>query len=118
MRTKVYKTIRGLIRQKDHSSLSVEEILDESYLNKEGYYQKFRLCDDALREFTDGICSTLDMRDKDDVFDNIKWHRVTNCGILKRIGVELRNGKLHYSYNSGQDYPSETRLVRKILRCK
>ena len=119
MRTKSYKTICGLIRQKYYSFLSVTEILSGEYYHKYGWYQKFILTDEALREFTDGICSTLNMKDKDDVFDNIRFGRVKECGILKRIGVEcLRSGKLCYTYMAGQDYPSEARFVRKLLRCK
>jgi len=119
MRTRTYKTIRGLMRQMSYCQLSVDDVLSGSFVNKKGCYQNFRLTDEALREFTDGICGALGMRDKDDVFENIKWSRVKNCGIMRRIGVDLlRSGKLRYEYTAGQDYPSETRLVRKLLRCK
>lgn len=118
MRTKSYKTIRGLIRQKYYKFLSVTDILSGEYYHKYGWHQKFILTDEALREFADGICSTLNMKDKDDVFDNIRFGRVKGCGILERIGVELCRGKLYYTYMAGQDYPSEARFVRKLLRCK
>lgn len=119
MRTRKYKTIRGLMRQKYYGFLSVSDVICGSYYHKHGWHQPFILTDEVLREFTDGICSTLNMKDKDFVFDNIRLGRVENCGILKRIGVEyLRNGKLYYTYTAGQDYPSEARFVRKLLRCK
>ena len=119
MRKRSYKTIRGLMRQKFYGFLSVSDILNGTYYHKYGLHQKFVLADDALREFTDGICGALNMKDKDSVFDNIRFGRVKNCGILERIGVEyLRSGKLRYTYTAGQDYPSEARFVRKLLRCK
>lgn len=119
MRKRSYKTIRGLMRQKHYAFLSVTDILSGEYYHKYGWYQKFVLTDDALREFTDGICGTLNMKDKDYVFDNVRFGRIKDCGILERIGVErLSSGKLHYTYTAGQDYPSEARFVRKLLRCK
>ena len=119
MRKRNYKTIRGLMRQKYHGFLSVSDVICGSYYHKHGFFQTFTLRDEALREFTDGVCSTLNMKDKDDVFDNIRFGIVKNCGILKRIGVEhLSSGKLHYTYTACQDYPSEARIVRKLLRCK
>ena len=118
MRKRSYKTIRGLMRQKFYGFLSVSDILNGTYYHKYGWHQKFVLTDDALREFTDGICGTLNMKDKDYVFDNVRFGRIKNCGILERIGVELYRGKLHYTYMAGQYYPSEARYVRKLLRCK
>lgn len=119
MRTRKYKTIRGLMRQKYYGFLSVSDVICGRYYHKYGWYQKFILTDEALREFTDGICGTLNMKDKDFVFDNIRLGRVEACGILERIGVEyLRSGKLYYTYMTGQDYPTEARFVRKLLRCK
>ena len=118
MRKRSYKTIRGLMRQKFYEFLSVSDILYGTYYHKYGWIQPFTLTDAALREFTDGICSALNMKDKDEVFDNIRLGRVKSCGILKRICVELHNGKLHYTCMAGQDYPSEARYVRKLLRCK
>lgn len=118
MRKRSYKTIRGLMRQKYYEFLSVLDVISGSYYHKHGWYQPFTLTDEALREFTDGICGALNMKDKDRVFENIRFGIVENCGILKRIGVELYRGKLHYTYTAGQDYPSEARCVRKLLRCK
>ena len=119
MRKRNYKTIRGLMRQKFYGFLSVADVVSGSYQHKHGFFQPFTLTDEALREFTYGICGALNMKDKDSIFDNIRFSRVKNCGILKRIGVEyLSSGKLSYTYMAGQDYPSEARFVRKLLRCK
>ena len=119
MRKINYKTIRGIMRQKYYGFLSVADVICGSYYHKHGFFQPFTLTDEALREFTDGICVALNMKDKDSIFDNIRFGSVKNCGILKRIGVEyLSSGKLSYTYMAGQDYPSEARFVRKLLRCK
>lgn len=118
MKKRSYKTIRGLMRQKYYKLLSVSDIISGSYYHKHGWFQPFTLTDEALREFTDGICGALNMKDKDSVFENIRFGRVENCGILERICVELYNGKLNYMYIAGQDYQPEARFVRKLLRCK
>lgn len=116
-RTRVYKTVKGIMRQM-HGRLSVDDVLSGRYNNSKHGYVNFRFTDEALREFSDGVCSALNMRDKDDVFYNIKHKLVEQCGIIDRISVSLYRGELDYSYCAGQDYPSEARLVRKLLRCK
>lgn len=119
MRKRNYKTIRGLMRQNFHGFLSVADVISGYYYHKHGFHQPFTLTDEALREFTDGVCGALNMKDKDSIFDNIRFGRVEDRGVLERIGVEhLSSGKLHYTYTAGQDYPSEVRCVRKLLRCK
>lgn len=118
MRKRNYKTIRGLMRQKYYGFLSVSDVISGSYYHKYGWHQPFTLTDEALRDFTDGICGALNMKDKDSIFNNIRLGRVKDCGILERIGVELYSGKLYYTYMAGQYYPSEARYVRKLLRCK
>lgn len=106
------------MKQSLWNNLSVSDILRGTFTNKRNKMQKFRLDDGALREFTNGICDALNIRDKDAVFENLKYSRVKDCGILSRIGVAVYNKKLHFSYTAGQEYNSETRLVRKLLRCK
>ena len=44
--------------------------------------------------------------------------RIEQCGILSRLVATERDGKIRYVYYAGQDYPSEARLVRKILRAR
>ena len=79
----------------------------------------FKLSEEALRDFVYGICGSLCMRDKDVVYNNILHHNIKDCGILERLVVRHeKTYGLFYSYYAGQDYYSETRIVRKLLRCK
>ena len=95
MRKRNYKTIRGLMRQKYYGFLSVADVVSGEYYHKSGWCQPFSLTDEALREFTDGICGALNMKDKDSIFDNIRCVRGKSWGMLERSGVEyLRSGRL------------------------
>ena len=117
-RTLHYKTIQGLIRQSQYGTITVSNVICGRFFHKQHGWMSFKLSDDALKAFTDGVCTALNMRDKDDVLYNIKRSRIENCGILDRIRVVGYKGKLCYEYVAGQDYPYETRIVRKLLRCK
>ena len=90
MRKRNYKTIRGLMRQKYHGFLSVADVVSGEYYHKNGWCQPFALTDEALREFTDGICGALNMKDKDSIFDNIRFVRVKNSR-LKQTNTSLRS---------------------------
>lgn len=118
MRTRVYKTLVGLLRQSYYEQLSFNDILGGRFYDKSHEWCPFRLSDEALKEFAFGVCAALNMRDKDDVLRNVATRRVKSCGILDRLYVSLYKKELHYGYCAGQDYTSETRLVRKLLRCK
>lgn len=56
--------------------------------------------------------------DEDDILRNVTNRSVRSCGILGRLLVSMYKKELSYGYCAGQDYPSEARLVRKLLRCK
>lgn len=118
MRTRVYKTLGGFLRQSYYKQLSFSDILDGRFYDKSHELCPFRLSDEAMKTFVFGVCAALNMRDKDDILRNVTRHRVKDCGILDRLYVSMYKKELHYAYCAGQDYVSETRLVRKLLRCK
>lgn len=118
MRTRVYKTLGGLLRQSYYKQLSLNDILDGHFYDKSREWRPFRLSDEALKEFVYGVCAALNMRDKDDVLRNVTTRTVKSCVTLDRLHVYLYKKEPRYSYSAGQDYISETRLVRKLLRCK
>lgn len=118
-RTINYKSLRGILRQTLHNELSVSDVICGRFYHKTLGWVSFRLSDDAMRTFVFGICHILNMRrDRDIVYYNIRNHRIEDCGILERATVRHETDGLYFSYCAGQDYPSEARLVRRLLRCK
>ena len=105
-----YQSLLGIIRSHFGKQLSMYSFLD--------YVREGTLSTDDVRDFVKGVCDALDMKDWADVLDNVFSCRVEQCGILRRIIATERGGKIRYAYYAGQDYTSETPLVRKILRTR
>ncbi|WP_278812400.1 hypothetical protein [Leyella stercorea] len=118
MKKKTYKTLAGLLRANGAQQFTMSDFLSgEIYKRRYGEYVKFELTDSALRELSDGFCQALgcQKRKYDEVFHNMKYGRIQNCGILSRLWVELRGNKPSFTYCVGQDGDYEYPLVKRIL---
>ena len=119
MRTRKYKTLRGMLRAYDKKQFTMSDFLSgrEVYDYKSLKWFKIELSDEALRELSDGFCYALSCqkRKQDTVFFNMKYHRILDEGILSRLWVELWKGKPHFTYCVGQDGDYEYPLVKRIL---
>lgn len=119
MKKRTYKTLAGLLRAYDKKQFTMDDFLSkrEVYDRKSGEWIDFELTDSALRELSDGFCQALgcQKRKYDEVFHNMKYGRIQNCGILSRLWVELRGSKPSFTYCVGQDGGYEYPLVKRIL---
>lgn len=119
MRIRKYKTLRGMLRAYDKKQFTMSDFLSgrEVYDYKSRKWFKIELSDEALRELSDGFCYALSCqkRKRDEVFYNMKYGRIEQCGILSRLWVELRGNKPSFTYCVGQDGDYEYPLVKRIL---
>lgn len=119
MRTRKYKTLKGMLRAYDKKQFTMSDFLSgrEVYDYKSRKWFKIELSDEALRELSDGFCYALSSqkRKRDEVFYNMKYGRIEQCGILSRLWVELRGNKPSFTYCVGQDGDYEYPLVKRIL---
>lgn len=119
MRTRKYKTLRGMLRAYDKKQFTMSDFLSgrEVYDYKSRKWFKIELSDEALRELSDGFCYALSCqkRKRDEVFYNMKYGRIEQCGILSSLWVELRGNKPSFTYCVGQDGDYEYPLVKRIL---
>lgn len=119
MKKRTYKTLAGLLRAYDKKQFTMDNFLSKRkvYNRKSGEWIDFELTDSALRELSDGFCQALgcQKRKYDEVFHNMKYGRIQNCGILSRLWVELRGNKPSFTYCVGQDGGYEYPLVKRIL---
>lgn len=118
MKKKTYKTLAGLLRANGEQQFTMSDFLGgQIYDNKHYKWRPFELTDNALRELSDGFCQALgcQKRKYDEVFHNMKYGRIQNCGILSRLWVELRGNKPSFTYCVGQDGDYEYPLVKRIL---
>lgn len=119
MRTRKYKTLKGMLRAYDKKQFTMSDFLSgrEVYDYKSRKWFKIELSDEALRELSDGFCYALSCqkRKRDEVFYNMKYGRIEQCGILSRLWVELRGNKPSFTYCVGQNGDYEYPLVKRIL---
>lgn len=118
MKKKTYKTLAGLLRANGEQQFTMSDFLGgQIYNNKHYKWRPFELTDSALRELSDGFCQALgcQKRKYDEVFHNMKYGKIENCGILSRLWVELRGNKPSFTYCVGQDGDYEYPLVKRIL---
>ncbi len=118
MKKRTYKTLAGLLRANGEQQFTMSDFLGgQIYDNKHYKWRPFELTDSALRELSDGFCQALgcQKRKYDEVFHNMKYGRIQNCGILSRLWVELRGNKPSFTYCVGQDGDYEYPLVKRIL---
>lgn len=119
MKKRTYKTLAGLLRAYDKKQFTMDDFLSKRkvYDRKSGEWIDFELTDSALRELSDGFCQALgcQKRKYDEVFHNMKYGRIQNCGILSRLWVELRGNKPSFTYCVGHDGGYEYPLVKRIL---
>lgn len=118
MKKRTYKTLAGLLRANGEQQFTMSDFLGgQIYDNKHYKWRPFELTDNALRELSDGFCQALgcQKRKYDEVFHNMKYGRIENCGILSRLWVELRGNKPSFTYCVGQDGDYEYPLVKRIL---
>lgn len=118
MKKRTYKTLAGLLRANGAHQFTMSDFLGgQIYNNKHYKWRPFELTDNALRELSDGFCQALgcQKRKYDEVFHNMKYGRIQNCGILSRLWVELRGNKPSFTYCVGQDGDYEYPLVKRIL---
>lgn len=118
-RTIHYKTLRGFMRAFQDNQFSVSDFLDGHYWRRSDDVQVyFKLSDEALMEFVKGICWAMDAKQIDRVFDNLKNHKIKDCGILRRLRCEkYPDGKIGFTYCAGQEAISESMFVRRKLYC-
>ena len=118
MKKRTYKTLAGLLRANGEQQFTMSDFLGgQIYDNKHYKWRPFELTDNALRELSDGFCQALgcQKRKYDEVFHNMKYGRIENCGILSCLWVELRGNKPSFTYCVGQDGGYEYPLVKRIL---
>lgn len=118
MKKRTYKTLAGLLRANGEQQFTMSDFLGgQIYDNKHYKWRPFEPTDNALRELSDGFCQALgcQKRKYDEVFHNMKYGRIENCGILSRLWVELRGNKPSFTYCVGQDGGYEYPLVKRIL---
>ena len=102
IRTMHYKTLKGLISKTNQFNLN--NFFDKRFYHKEKGHINFSLSIELEREIENLFLSFLGL-------SSFNYSR--NYGIFNRLIIEK---DLKVKYIAGQDYPSEFRYIKKLLK--
>ncbi len=100
-KTHKYKTLKGLI--KNTQQFSLYTFLSERYYHNKTGWGKLKLSDELKKEVYNLFSS---------VVGDFNIY-VSTCGMFERLIISKR---FNCEYIAGQDYPSEIRYLKKLLR--
>lgn len=109
MKTKRYKTLKGLMKALNTSQLSVLDMnRGQAWFRSEEKTCKFELPEKVREEFYMGCAKVVWRNPKDWQAQRLQHY---NAGIMGRLWF---NGK-RYEYCAGQDYPGEIRFIQNKI---
>lgn len=109
MKTKRYKTLKGLMKALNTHQLSVLDMnRGQAWFPSEEKTCKFELPEDVLHEFYSGCAKVVWRNPKDWQIQRLRHY---NAGIMRRLWF---NGE-RYEYCAGQDYPGEIRFIQNKI---
>jgi hypothetical protein len=112
MRTKKYKTLKGLISQ-NGGQFSFNDFHANRMFHKDLGWITFRLPDSEKDKGYKLLAGTI-YSNAEKMYTRLKFYRGRDYGIFRRIFFE-KNGE-RATYCAGQDYDSEVRFIQKLLR--
>lgn len=110
MKTKRYKTLKGLMKALDNFQFSVLDMnRGQAYFRDEEHTCKFALPEQVMQEFYAGCAAKIYRHPQ-------QWQinalRKVEDGIFRRLWFDGER----YVYCTGQDWPSERRCMQSIIR--
>lgn len=116
MKTRLYKTLPGLMKACGARSFSLYEFLEKRFYSNG---KSFKVTDELHTKLLNMFASALWERGAEK--KAYKLERVGICGILRRVCIDMyrsnKTKKLEFRphYCAGQDYPSEIRFIQRMV---
>lgn len=111
MKTRHYKTLKGLLRQTNYGQLNFIELKTRTFWHKTLGTIHFELDDAERGKLYREMAAVIYSRNVEDGAQRMMLYRGKMYGILER----LRTGKFGAEYCAGQDYDLEVKTIQKIL---
>lgn len=111
METRRYKTLRGLLSQT--SQLNFNDFHANKFVHKKGCWMGFSLPEEEKDKGYKILAGAI-YSNGNKMYYNLKNYWGRSFGILNNLFFERKS--LSATYCAGQDYDSETRLVKRIFR--
>jgi len=112
MKTRHYKTLRGLLRAMESQQINLNQMRQKRIYHKSLGWINIIIEESVEREFYEGICGV--------VWSQVNEERIFYVstapyyGIFDRLCYDIRYNK--YEYIAGQDYRSEIRCIQRLLK--
>lgn len=113
MKTRNYKTLRGLLSQ-NAGQLNFNDFHANQFYHKTAGWVTFRLPQEEQDKGYKILASVI-YSNGEKMYERLKYYHGKRYGILQRIFF-TRHGKTEATYCAGQDHAGEIRLVQKIFR--
>ena len=109
MKTKKYKTLKGLMKATNHRTWSARDMArGEAWFPSENKTCAFELPSEVVDAFWEGLAKVVW---KHPTARQIRMIRYYQAGIMDRLWW---NGR-YYEYCAGQDYPGEIRFIQNKI---
>lgn len=118
MKTKKYKTIKGLLSQCTYRNLSFNDFTARQfYHDKTREWCHFTLPENELEKAARLYASAVYDRVTRRQVENVLYYRGRSYGILNRLTITCRHSnEVKGDYCVGQDGEAETKILQRIFR--
>jgi len=103
-KTLKYTTLKGLISKNHFKQLSLNDFLNKRFYHKDKGHINFKLSDNLNKEIETLFLNFLGL-------PYLNYNK--SYGLFDRLII---NKRLNVEYIAGQDYPSELRYLKKLLK--
>lgn len=107
-RTTTYKTLDGLLRQLQWSTLTGENMADKRATFSNGWHYNFKVTQELEDAFWNGVAHVIWKRPSQNQIEKLRYAK---SWMLRR----MMYSKYGFEYCAGQDYPSEIRSIQNYI---
>lgn len=115
MKTRNYKTLKGLLSQAWANEINYNDFKKGVFYHKKHGYQGFKLPEEEKMKGFEMMAGVIYSNGKSHVYKLVNYNS-RPYGILSRLTIYNKSYGFRASYTAGQDYPAEIRTIQKIFR--
>lgn len=115
MKTRVYKTLRGMISQSYGREINFNNFKAGQFCHNRLGWVNFRLPESERQKAYEMFASAIYSNGKANAYKLMRYDG-RRYGILSRLTIICKHYGFRGDYCAGQDYPSEIRTIQKIIR--
>lgn len=115
MKTRSYKTLRGMVARAMFQTINFNEFKSGQFCHNRLGWIKFKLPESERQKAYEMFASAIYSNGKANAYKLMRYDG-KSYGILGRITIFCKSYGFRGDYCAGQDYPSEIRFIQKLIR--